>query len=197
MIAARGHDGVGEAIAGIESIQRDIGGALAAKETAWGIKLTNFDLQSILPTPEIIAATQRSVVAARTLEEQLRSAEAQALVAARQAEAQVAKERAAAECSVIVQRASAECTRVADEAAASGTRLRGDAEAHALRVAGEARVALWADALKAGFKADAVAQFEMAANWRALAARTTTTLVVPYESATYLGAQPLLRVHDS
>ena len=51
-----------EAIAGIESIRRDIGGALAAREQEWGIKLTNFDLQSRMQSTW---ASSRSAVKTR------------------------------------------------------------------------------------------------------------------------------------
>lgn len=181
-----------EAIAGIVPIRRAVTEALAAKQEHWGIKLTNFDIQSVEPPRQIIEATTHAVIAARDAEQRKRVAEAEQQLRMLQVATALTTARGEAERKTLAAQTDAECARLASEAEAARVRMRGEADAASLRARGEARAAGLQAMRATGVSGETIAALDAAKGWRAVAKRTNTTLVVPFESARYLGNVALL-----
>jgi regulator of protease activity HflC (stomatin/prohibitin superfamily) len=169
--------------------------ALAEKQKMWGFTLTNFDLQSIDPPEAVVAATTASVVAARHAEQQRRCEDAECALAEQRAlakkrlceienESAAVAARGRAERELLEATQHARCTLVAAEATEKAAAMRNATRANAF---GAMRTA--------GLSESVIIDLSAAKAWRAVAKRQTTTLVVPYESARYLGAR--LAIQDA
>lgn len=178
-----------QAIAGIVPIRTAVTEALAAKQKSWGFTLTNFDLQSIDPPPAVVAATTASIVAARKAEENKRLGAAECEVVEQRALAKKRLNEIENESAAVMARGKAERELMEATQLARCILVKAEATEKAAKMRNETRAGAFKEMRAAGLSDSTIVELDTTKAWRAVAKRQSTTLVVPYESARYLGAR--------